>query len=133
MKTKEEYARNASEFYKSGYNCCQAVVLSFADVLNIDSDTILKIASPFGGGMGRLREVCGAVSGMFMVLGLLEGYTDNKDASAKMEHYEKVRKLADSFKERNGSIICRELKENKRDCATLVSDCAEIIYDWLNR
>lgn len=131
MKTREEYALTASEYYKSGFNCCQAVVLAFEDVLNLDRNTLLKISSSFGGGMGRLHEVCGAVSGMFMVLGLLEGYTDNKDVTAKIEHYEKVRVLADNFKAKNGSIICRELKADKKDCATLVSDAAGVVYDWI--
>ncbi len=134
MKTREEYSKNASEYYKSGYNCCQAVVLAYQDVLNMDTDTLLKVSSSFGGGMGRLREVCGAVSGMFMVLGLLEGYTDNKNPEAKMAHYAKVRDFADKFKAKNGSIICRELCDlHKKNCASLVGDCAEIVYDWITR
>ncbi len=135
MKTREEYAINAAEYYKSGYNCCQAVVLAFEDCLGLDSQTLLKVSSSFGGGMGKMGEVCGAVSGMFIVLGLLEGNTDNKNVEAKMAHYVKVRELANRFKEKNdGTIICRELcASRKKNCATIVSDCAEITYDWINK
>ncbi|MEG2456713.1 MAG: C-GCAxxG-C-C family protein, partial [Clostridia bacterium] len=65
----------AENYFKEGYNCCQAVVLAFADEVKVDKDTLLMIASSFGGGMGRLREVCGAVSAMFIIEGLKDGYT----------------------------------------------------------
>ncbi len=134
MKTREEYASIASEYYTSGYNCCQAVVLAFSDVVGVDESTLLKISSSFGGGMGKMGEVCGAVSGMFMVIGLLEGNTDPKNAQAKADHYATIRALADSFKTKNCSIICRDLKaEGKKKCALLVSECAEIVYDWINK
>lgn len=99
----------AKQYFLSGYNCSQAVALSFCEEFGIDSETMLMLASPFGGGMGRLREVCGTVSGMFMVLGLAEGVTDPKNNSAKKKLYEDVQKLADEFKNENGSIICRDL------------------------
>lgn len=75
----------------------------------MDLETALKLSSSFGGGMGRLREVCGAVTGMFMVAGILYGYSDPKDSEAKAEHYELIQALAAKFREDNGSIICREL------------------------
>ena len=97
---------------ENGYNCCQAVLCAYADELGIDQNTALKIASSFGGGMGRLREVCGAVSGMFMVSGLREGYTNVDGENAheeKMAHYERIQELAKKFIAENGSIVCREL------------------------
>jgi len=77
--------------------------------MGVDFDTALKIASSFGGGMGRLREVCGAVSGMFMVAGMKYGGTDPTDQGAKAEHYKLIQALAKRFEKENGSIICREL------------------------
>ena len=99
----------ARDLFKEGYNCSQAIVLAFSDETGLDKDTALKMASPIGLGMAKLREVCGAVSGMFMVVGLLNGFTDPKDKGAKSEHYKVIRKLAEKFQEENGSIICKEL------------------------
>ncbi len=99
----------ARDLFKEGYNCSQAIVLAFSDETGLDKDTALKMASPFGLGMAKLREVCGAVSGMFMVVGLLNGFTDPKDKGSKSEHYKVIRKLAEKFQEENGSIICKEL------------------------
>lgn len=99
----------AKELFLQGYNCTQAVVLAFADEFQIDKDTLLMLSSPFGGGMGRLREVCGTVSGMYIILGLMHGYSNPKAKDEKKELYKKVQQLANKFKEDNGSIICREL------------------------
>ena len=104
--SKEELAVS---YFKSGYNCAQAVLLSFADELSIDKEFIAKISSSFGGGMGRLREVCGAVSAMFMVAGALYGNYDPLDNVAKAQHYALIQDLAKQFKEVSGSIICREI------------------------
>jgi C_GCAxxG_C_C family probable redox protein len=138
-------SRRAVELFKQGYNCSQAVFAAFYDEMEIDFETALKISSSFGGGMGRLREVCGAVSGMFMVVGMEYGYTDPNDKKAKSEHYKLIQFLASEFKGKNNSIICRELlglkKQvdsyipddrtqeyyKKRPCALLVSDAAEIL------
>ncbi len=101
--------------FLSGYGCAQAVLLAFADVTGLDDETAARLASSFGGGMGRMREVCGAVSGALMVLGLVEGYSEPKDAAAKSAHYARVRDFAERFKarcierEKGGSIVCREL------------------------
>lgn len=95
--------------FKNGYNCAQAVLLAFSDELKIDEKTLALISSSFGGGMGRMREVCGAVSGMFMVAGLKYGYSDPSAKQEKAELYALVQKLAAGFKEKNGSIICKEL------------------------
>ena len=105
--TREEIAEKL--FKEDGYNCSQSVCLAFKDIAGIDERTLLNLSAPFGGGMGRLREVCGAVSGMFTVLGFLTDSSDPKNSEAKKELYEKVQNLAGKFKEENGSIICREL------------------------
>ncbi len=102
----EERARN---LFLEGYNCSQAVLAAFGDKTGLDEETALRIASSMGGGMGRLREVCGAVSGMFLAAGLLYGYSDPKDKKAKAEHYARIQQLAKEFQKENGSIVCREL------------------------
>ena len=139
----------AMKLFLDGYNCSQAVLGAFCEELGIEFETAMKLAASFGGGMGRLREVCGAVSGMFMVAGLKSGYTSPTDKDAKTEHYKLIQHLAEEFKKKNGSIICRELldpEENnhghipsdrtkeyykKRPCAELVGDAAEIIEKYL--
>ena len=104
-----KYEQRAHDLFNGGYNCAQAVFAAFADEMNLSEKEALRIASPFGGGMGRLREVCGAVSGMFMVLGYLYGYDDAKDDAVKKELYSYVQSLADKFKDEYKTIICREL------------------------
>ena len=99
----------AAELFLAGYNCAQAVFGAFCDVTKMDFETAMKLSSSFGGGMGRLREVCGAVSAMFMVAGILYGYSETSDNSAKAEHYARIQKLAEEFKKENNTIICREL------------------------
>ncbi len=141
----------AKELFTKGYNCSQAVVLAFCDETGLAPETSLKISSSFGGGMGRLREVCGAVSGMFIVAGLLEGYSDPLDKQAKAKHYELIQSLATSFKDKNNSIICRELlgltveKESpvpekrteayykKRPCGELVEQAAIILDEYIQK
>lgn len=99
----------AKSLFLEGYNCAQAVFAAFCDVTHIDKNLALQLSSSMGGGMGRLREVCGAVSGMFLVTGALYGYDDPKDASAKNAHYARIQELAAAFQKENGSIVCREL------------------------
>lgn len=103
------YSEKAIGYFRAGYNCAQSVFLAFAPTVGFDSDTALKISSSFGGGMGRLREVCGAVSSMFAVAGLLYGYTQPNNDDIKAKHYELIQSLARSFKSVYGTIICREL------------------------
>lgn len=140
----------AMQSFLDGYNCSQCMMLAFEDYLTIDLDTALKIASPFGGGMGRLREVCGSVSGMFMVLGFIKGYNEPGDYEGKKELYEHIQELARRYEEANGSIICRDLlgltvqKEEaapekrtdeyykKRPCAAKIGSAAEILEAYLN-
>ena len=97
------------EYFSKGYNCAQSVVLAFADLTGLDEDTLLKLSSSFGGGMGRLREVCGCVSGMSIIAGILYGYSDPKAGAAKNEHYARIQELALAFDRDNGSIVCRTL------------------------
>ena len=140
-----ERAEKAKELFKQGYNCSQSVLGVFCEELGMDFDTAMKISCSFGGGMGRMREVCGTVSGMFMAAGLAFSATD---PSAKTEQYKIVQELARRFKEKNGSIICRELLEGiesstsptpsertetyykKRPCIELVGDCVEILEEY---
>lgn len=98
----------AFEYFNSGYNCSQAIILAFADLFPDKADDLVKTMSSFGGGIGRLREVCGAFSGICAVAGLLVGF-DGKNGVSKAEHYAFIRSLADEFKRENGSLICREL------------------------
>lgn len=103
------HEEKARELFRNGYNCAQAVLLAFSDVTGLDERAALTLSASFGGGMGRLREVCGAVSGAFMVAGLLYGPTDPSDHQAKMNHYAFIQSIATEFKKENGSYICREL------------------------
>ncbi len=143
------HAQKARNYFLEGYNCAQSVFLAFTDLTGIDEKTALLISSSFGGGMGRLREVCGAVSGMFMAAGILYGYTDPKSKTEKMEHYKRIQDLAEKFRERNGSIVCRDIlgkiADDKsfipadrtaeyyktRPCAKMVEDAAEILDRYI--
>ncbi len=145
------YADKARQLFKEGYNCSQAVLLAFNDLTGLDKETALKLSSSFGGGMGRMREVCGAVSGMFMVIGILYGYDDPKDQTGKTEHYKRIQQLAEEFKSENGSIICRELLGlgsgpdlptpelrteayyKKRPCAEMVASAAAITEAYIKQ
>lgn len=102
----------AATLFVEGYNCAQAVAMAFGDLVGMDEKLCAKAVSSFGGGMGRLREVCGAVSGMLFVAGMLYGYDTKDDAKAKKEHYARVQELAGKFREQTGSIVCREILKN---------------------
>lgn len=102
----------ALKYFNEGYNCAQSVFAAFHEEMGLDEKTAFKVSSAFGGGMGRLREVCGAVSGVFMVISYLYGYDDAKDAEAKKLLYSRVQALAEEFKKDYGTIICRELLES---------------------
>lgn len=139
----------AKKLFEEGYNCSQSVLAAFCDETGLDTETALRISSSFGGGMGRMREVCGAVSGMFMAAGLKYGYTDASDKQAKAEHYRLIRSLGAQFQAENGSIICRQLlglseKEEspvpqertedyykKRPCAEFVECAARILDEYI--
>jgi C_GCAxxG_C_C family probable redox protein len=141
-----DHAEKAQELFLQGYNCSQSVFLAFEDLTGLDQPTGARLSSSFGGGMGRLREVCGAVSGMVLVANFVCGQSDISDKAAKDAHYAKVRELTDAFQKETGSVVCRELlglKEKqsdepvsearteqyykKRPCAELVALAAEIV------
>jgi C_GCAxxG_C_C family probable redox protein len=107
-----EHGIKAAELFLSGSNCAQAVVVAFCDVTGLTPEFSAKMASSFGGGMGRLREVCGAVSGMLFVLSSLYGYDTPGDDESKKVLYGQVQELAAAFREANGTIICRELLDH---------------------
>ncbi len=99
----------AYENFLKGYNCTQSIAVAFAEELGMEEATAARISSGFGGGMGRMREVCGTFSGVVMVISWLYGYENPKDLEGKTALYEKIRALADKFRAANGSIICKEL------------------------
>ncbi len=143
-----ERSDRGEELFRSGCNCSQAVVCAFEDRLGLDGKTLLRLSSSFGGGMGRLREVCGTVSGMFIVAGLLYGYDNVVDRGLKIDHYKLIQDLAAKFKEKNKYIVCRQLlgldkPENtyipeertesyykKRPCIQYVRDAIEILEEY---
>ncbi len=143
-------AQIAEEYFKSGYNCAQAVVLAFVDEMKMDGQTALKLASPFGGGLSRLREVCGAVGGMAIVFGVLFGYDSPTDQQTKAQNYATFQALVMKFKEQNGSYICKELLGEmgkstaptpekrteayykKRPCSQMVASAAQILEEYIN-
>ncbi len=143
-----DYSKRARQLFLQGYNCAQSVFCTFAEELGLDFETALKLSSSFGGGMGRLREVCGAVSGMFMAAGMKFGYTSPDDKEIKTEHYERIQQLAQAFKDKHGTIICRELlgplaDDNyvpadrteeyyaTRPCEKIIGDAAEIFAQYM--
>ncbi|MBO5975109.1 MAG: C_GCAxxG_C_C family protein [Paludibacteraceae bacterium] len=105
----EMRSEKAVEYFKEGYNCAQSVYMAYADIFGLDTELAAKIIAPLGGGMGRLREVCGAVSGMFLVAGLHLPTNDPKNRDMKIRNYAAVQYLANEFAQQNGSIVCREL------------------------
>lgn len=143
------HPEKAEKLFYEGYNCSQAVLLAFSDVTGLEKGLAARLSSSFGGGLGRMREVCGAVSGAAMVLGIARGYSNPADYDAKKKHYALVREFANRFKEKNGSVICRELLggisgaqgENperrtgeyykKRPCPQIVKTAAELLDEML--
>jgi len=142
-----DHTMQAAELFLQGYNCAQAITVAFSDVTGLDRDFSARMASSFGGGMGRMREVCGAVSGMLMVAGLLYGYDSFNDDVAKKAHYALVQALAGEFREQAGSIVCREILKNppsdpnpsprtaeyykQRPCARMVFTAAQILDRYI--
>lgn len=104
-----DHQKRAVELFQQGYNCSQSVFAAFHDELGLDFDTALRLTSSMGGGMARLREVCGVVTAMFLAAGMKYGYTDPKDAVAKAEHYTRIQDLAKRFEREHNSILCRDL------------------------
>lgn len=147
---KDTRAAQARAFFKGGYNCCQSVAMAYADVLGLDKDTVAMLASGFGGGFARMREVCGCVSGMTMVAGALRPATNPSVRTERTANYALVQELADEFRKMNGSIVCRELlgldrkRESpqpsertaeyykKRPCEEMVGIAAGILADKIS-
>ena len=141
-----DHSTYAAELFVNGYNCAQAVAMAFSDITGLEEKTTARMISSFGGGMGRLREVCGAVSGMLFVAGTLYGY-DEPNQMAQMNHYALVQELAGKFREQAGSIICREILNNppsdpkptprtkefykQRPCVRLVILAAQILDEYI--
>ena len=104
----DERVEKAKRLFKEGgYNCCQAVVLAYNDVFGIEDETAAAMSSGFGGGMGRMREVCGSVSGMVMLAGLIRPATDPTVKDWRTANYALVQEMAGEFKAINGSIVCK--------------------------
>ena len=116
------HSERAAKLFCEGYNCSQAVFVAFAEDCGINEQTAALLSSSFGGGMGRLREVCGAVSGMFMVAGLLAGYTNDDPKEKKDAHYALIQQLANEFKAEHSTIICRDLLGSLGKSTSPVSD-----------
>lgn len=146
----QERAERARKYFTSGYNCAQSVFLAYRDITAIDEELAATISAPFGGGMGRLREVCGAVSGMTMVAGFIAPNPLPNDNENKKHCYATVQWLAEEFRAENGSIVCRELlglaqqKDDptpsprtgeyykRRPCAEYVAIAARIVGEKIN-
>ncbi len=145
----EERKEKAVALFKEGYNCSQSVFLAYADVFSVDEELAKKFSAPFGGGMGRLREVCGAVSGMFMLMGFRYPHTNPNDKPSKTETYKAVQRTATAFKDKFGTLICADLLAirrapqdptpsdrnaeyyAKRPCARFVAEAAGIVGEEL--
>lgn len=144
-----ERSMKAAELFLGGYNCAQAVAVAFCDITGMDEKQAAKMVSAFGGGMGRLREVCGAVSGMFFVLGQLYGYDNCDNDDKKMALYQQVQALAEGFRQQAGSIVCREILKNPpsdpnptprtaeyykvRPCARMVMLATELMDEFIEK
>ena len=149
-----ERVAQAVENFMAGYGCCQSVVAAFADIYGLDDNMAKKIAAGFGGGVGRLRMMCGAVSGIVMLVGLDCGQTEGSDREGKSACYKVVQELLEESKEENGSLICAEILGLKgyekaqssyvasartaeyyktRPCAAKVESAARIFANYLSR
>ena len=146
----EERIEKAVSLFKEGYNCSQSVVAAFADIYGFSHEQALKMSASFGGGIGRMRQTCGAACGLFMLAGLETGCVDGKDREGKEANYKVVQELAEEFKKRNGSLICAELLGlsksaptpatpeartaeyyKKRPCVKMVEEAARIFSEYL--
>ena len=142
-----DHREKAAQLFLQGYNCAQAMMVAYCDVTGLTPEFAARMASSFGGGLGRMRAVCGAVSGMLMVAGLLYGYEIPGDDVSKKAHYHLVQHLAGKFREEAGSIVCREILKNppsdpnptprtaefyaQRPCARMLILAAEILDEYM--
>lgn len=150
MENMEDRIELAVSLFKEGYNCSQSVVAAFADLYGFTREQALKMSASFGGGIGRMRQTCGAACGLFMVAGLETGCTEGKNREGKEANYKLVQELAEEFRRRNGSIVCAELLGlaksaptpatpeertteyyKKRPCVKMVEEAARIWAEYL--
>lgn len=148
----EERIEKAVSLFKEGYNCSQSVVAAFADMYGFTSEQAFRMAASFGGGIGRMRETCGAACGLFLIAGLETGAIEGADRRGKAYNYALVQELAEEFKQRNGALRCAELlglsNEEavvstpelrteqyyaKRPCAKMVEEAARIWCEYLDK
>lgn len=148
----ESRIAKAVELFKEGYNCSQSVVAAYADMYGFTREQALKMSASFGGGIGRMRQTCGAACGLFILAGLKTGCTEGKDKDGKEANYKLVQEFAEEFKKRNGSIICAELLGlaknaptpttpeartaeyyKKRPCVKMVEEAAKIWEEYLSK
>lgn len=142
--TREETINLAVSYFKEGYACSQSVVLAFAERVKLDPMVAKRISGTFGGGMGRLRQKCGALTGAFMILGMAKGYDRPDDMDGKMAVYSKVRELNRKVEETFGTSQCNELlikysnpehvqqRSHHQDiCVKIVADVTGKLYDML--
>ena len=141
-----DHSIRAAELFCQGYNCAQAIAVAFSDVTGLEPAYAAKMASSFGGGIGRLREVCGAGSGRVLVAGILYGY-ESPDSALQKAHYELVQELVEEFRQQVGSIVCRDILKNpptdptpsprtaeyssQRPCARMVYTAAQVLDDYI--
>ena len=140
------HVEKARELFLKGYNCAQAVFVAFSDVTGISEEQAFLVSTSFGGGMGHSGETCGAVTGMYMAVGMILGYTDPANAEAKQKHYALIKKLSDDFKAEFSEVRCPELLEklgkkeytipadeaySKRPCLIFVEKAAEMVEGLL--
>ncbi|SFD11717.1 C-GCAxxG-C-C family protein [Ruminococcus albus] len=146
---KYDHTEKAVSLFTQGCNCAQAVFAAFSDVTGMDEELAKRLSSSFGGGMGRMREVCGTCSAMFMVAGILYGEGTELDDKLKSEHYKRIQYLADEFRKEHDTILCRDLLKGLavtstptpekrteqyykvRPCAKFVKTAAEILDRYL--
>lgn len=112
-----KHSEKAREIFNKGYNCSQAVVAAFSDITGLDFETSLKVSSSFGAGMGKMRSVCGAVTGMYIVAGLLWATTQS-DAASKEKHYTLIQQITQRFKDMHDTVVCAELLKNLKTDTT---------------
>ncbi|MBE6275792.1 MAG: C_GCAxxG_C_C family protein [Bacteroides sp.] len=148
----EDRIEKAVSLFKEGFNCSQAVVAAFADQYGFTREQALRMSASFGGGIGRMRETCGAACGLFMLAGLETGATEGANREGKAANYALVQELAEEFKRRNGALRCADLlglssKEPvvstpeqrtsqyyaKRPCAKMVEEAARIWSEYLEK
>ncbi len=144
------HSHEAERLFREGYNCSQAVFCAFRDLTGYEMNEAARLSAPFGGGMGRLREICGTVSGALLTLGVLYGYDEPGNIDVKRDHYRLVQEFAHRFEERFGALRCKELLKNikvtpgiepeprtaefyeKRPCVRIAAGAAEILDELLS-